>query len=401
MKLVPFSAKHLRVNDPLSFGVRDASGRLLLGAGQVIESRSGLEELLQTALFVDETESLDWNRRVAAAMDVALRQGASLKDVVAARPEPLSKDAPAPIPLTLIESWQELVAQLDSALRDVRVGSEWRARVLAVHGKARALAERRFDGSLYHLVYEAGNSVQRYSCHHALLSLLICEQAASMLSWPAAWIDSLGRAALLMNVAMFKLQDQLASSNLPLNSDMRAQIDAHPAAGAALLSQAGLTDALCLQVVQLHHDPSQAELPMGELPPERQLARLLRRVDIFAAKISRRATRAPMSPVQAAREACLMANGAPDEVGGALLKAVGLYPPGSFVELVSGEVGIVIRRGRRANLPFVASLLSVSGSPLGEPLVRDTLDPRYSVKSALAPAQVKVRPPHERLLALR
>jgi hypothetical protein len=128
---------------------------------------------------------------------------------------------------------------------------------------------------------------------------------------------------------------------------------------------------------------------------------LLRRVDIFSAKISRRVTRAPMSPVQAAREACLGAGGTPDEIGSALLRAVGIYPPGSFVELASGELGIVVARGRRANLPYVATLVAASGTPLGEPALRDTIERRFAVKAALPPGHVRVRPPHERLLAMR
>jgi hypothetical protein len=84
-----------------------------------------------------------------------------------------------------------------------------------------------------------------------------------------------------------------------------------------------------------------------------------------------------------------------------LLKAVGLYPPGSFVELANGEVGIVVARGRRANLPYVASLVSTSGNPLGEPALRDTIESRYNVKAAVAASLVKVRPQHERVLALR
>jgi hypothetical protein len=124
-------------------------------------------------------------------------------------------------------------------------------------------------------------------------------------------------------------------------------------------------------------------------------------VDIFAAQISLRASRPPVSPVTAAREACLAASGVPDEIGGALLRAVGLYPPGSFVELASGEIGIVVARGRRANLPQVAALLSHSGSLIAEPLLRDTMDRRYAAKSAVAPSRVRVIPPHERLLALR
>ena len=401
MKLVPFSAQYLRLNEPMPFGIRDASGRLLLGAGKVIDKQESLNEVIKQPLFADESESADWNRRLAAAMDQMLRQGASLKNVVAARPDAQARDRKEAAVLSLTEQWLDLVGQLDATLRDARAGTDWRARLFSVHVRARQLMEKRPDGSLYYLVFEAGNSTVKYSCSHALLTMLICEQAAPLLGWSQAWIDSLGRAALTMNVAMMRLQDQLAMSQLSVSPAMRAEIDAHAQAGANLLQHAGLNDVLSQATVALHHDASQEAAPLGSLSPERQLARLLRRVDIFTAKLSRRATRLPMSPVQAAREACMGANGSPDEVGGALLKAVGLYPPGSFVELASGEIGIVVARGRRANLPFVASLVSPAGNPLGEPALRDTLDQRFSVKGAVAAAKVKVRPPHERLLAMR
>lgn len=402
MKLVPFSSQYLQLNEPLPFGVRDAAGRLLLVAGKLIDSASMLGELARQPLFSDEAESADWMRRLSAAMDQAIRQGASLKDVVAVRPDSApGREAVAPAAMKLAEQWQELVMHLDSALRDARAGTDWRARLFSVHVRARQLAHKRLDASLYHLVYEAGHSTEKYSCHHALLTLLICEQAGPLLGWSQARVDSVGRAALTMNVAMQRLQDQLSSSHLTPTPEMRAEIEAHARLGAQWLHDAGLGDPLCCAVVALHHDGSQADTDLAELPTERQLARLLRRVDIFAAKISRRATRVPMSPVQAAREACLGATGVPDEIGGALLKAVGLYPPGSFVKLESGEIGIVVARGRRANLPFVASLVSASGTPLGEPALRDTLDRRYTVRSAVPPGQVKVRPPHERLLAMR
>lgn len=400
MKLIPFSGQYLRLNEPLPFGIRDEAGRLLLAAGRLVDSDEMLTEFRSLALFSDEAESAEWNRRLAAAMDNALRQGASLKDVVQARPDAPRETKPAK-PLTLTEMWQELVMHLDQALRDVRSDSDWLTRVKSVHTRARMLAERRLDASLYHLVYAAANSVEKYSCHHALLSLLMSEQAASMLGWEQARVDSLGRAALCMNVAMLKLQDQLAVTQHAPTPDMRAEINAHAATGARLLRRGGLDDELACQVVALHHDNSQAEVPLAQLPPERQLARLLRRVDIFGAKISRRATRAPMSPVQAAREACLGPAGVPDEIGGALLKAVGLYPPGSFVELACGEIGIVVARGRRANLPYVASLVSAAGNVLGEPALRDTIESRFNVKNAVPPNQVKVRPPHERLLAMK
>lgn len=402
MKLVPFSSQYLRLNEPLPFGLYEAGGRLLLAAGQHVESRERLAELTQQPLFAQEQESADWHRRLAAAMDQKLRQGAALKELAAVRPDAAPREAAqARKELSLAEQWLEVSQHLDSTLRDVRPGGDWRTRLMQVHARARALGAKRLDASLYHLVYEAGHGTEKYSSQHAMLCCLMSELAGGMLGIAGPQLDSLGRAALTMNVAMQRLQDQLATSMLGPTPAQRAEIEAHAEQGARRLREAGFGDELACQVVALHHDASGQDTPWAQLPPERQLARLLRRVDIFSAKISRRATRPPMSPVQAAREACLGAGGVPDEVGGALLKAVGLYPPGSFVELVSGELGIVVARGRRANLPYVASLVSPAGTPLGEPALRDTIDRRYAVRAAVAPAQVRVRPPHDRLMALR
>ena len=87
MKLIPFSAQYLNLEEPLPFGVRDASGRLLLAAGQTVPSAGRLEELQRQPLYGLESEAADWHRRLKAAMDVAVRQGRSLKAVVAARPD--------------------------------------------------------------------------------------------------------------------------------------------------------------------------------------------------------------------------------------------------------------------------------------------------------------------------
>jgi HD-GYP domain-containing protein (c-di-GMP phosphodiesterase class II) len=401
LKLIHFSAEHLRMDAPLPFGVRDASGRLLLSAGQSVASQAQLEELRAQDLYADEDESNEWRRKLGAAVGAMMRQNAPLKSIAEARPQEGSREGLATNDVTVPDQWESLSVMVDAALRDAKPGPEFIARLRLVHERASKLGQRQVDTSLYHLIHVAGQSIEKYSSHHALLVMLVCEQAASVLGWEPDRVRTLGCAALSMNVAMAQLQDHLAVTDIPLTPAMRQQIQAHPEQGAQLLRDSGLDDALWIETVRLHHDSSDGQAPLADLTPERQLARLLRRADIFTAKISRRRTRAPMSPVQAAREACLGAGGVPDEVGGALLRATGLYPPGSFVELANGERGIVVARGRRANLPWVASLVAPTGLPLGEPALRDTVESRFAVRAAVPGAQVKVRPDHRRILALR
>ena len=83
MKLQPFSAQYIRRDKPLPFGLRDVTGRLLLAAGERIETEQQLGLLAAQNVFVDESESADWHRRLQAAMDLKIRQGATLSQVAA------------------------------------------------------------------------------------------------------------------------------------------------------------------------------------------------------------------------------------------------------------------------------------------------------------------------------
>lgn len=400
MKLVPFSSQYLRLKEVLPFGVRDATGRLMLAAGQRIDSVERLSLLEAMPLFADQEESNEWRRRLVATVDSMVRQNAPLREIAAARPVDEPRDTRAPDESSLPEQWEALVTLLDAALRDAHRGADWLGRLTELHDRVRTLAARRLDATLYYLIYSAGQSVERYASHHAVLTMVICEQAGTLLGWDTSTCDSLGRAALTMNVSIARMQDLLAQSDLRPSAAMRQELEAHAERGATLLAACGVDDAVWCDAVRHHHDRADAPQALALLPPGRRAARLLRRVDIFTAKLSRRKARLPMSPVQAAKEACLGADGTPDEIGAALLKAVGLYPPGSFVELATGERGVVVSRGQRANLALVASLVTPSGTPVGEPALRDTIEPRFAVRCAVAAADVKVRPAHARLLAL-
>jgi hypothetical protein len=362
-----------------------------------------LRELQAAELYAEEHESSDWRRRLGGAMDAMLLRNAPLGSIADARPDAVRDDAPAARQFTLSfgEQWDELTMALDVLLRDPSGDRSWQQRLQALCERVRALSERRLDDSLYHLIYTAGHTTEHYSSHHGLLCLLVARETARLLDLDAALTCSLERAALTMNLSIRRLQVMLAALAPTISAAMRAELDAHPEKSAQMLADAGVTDLAWLEIIKLHHDDTHKALPLNQLTPTQQAARLLRRVDIFTAKLSRRATRIPATPMQAAREACIGADGVPDDIGGALLKAVGLYPPGSFVALANGETGIVIGRGRRANLPVVAALVASSGAPLGTPALRDTLDKRYAVKSAVSVTAVKVIPPHDRLMMMR
>lgn len=88
-----------------------------------------------------------------------------------------------------------------------------------------------------------------------------------------------------------------------------------------------------------------------------EAAQLLRMIDVYVARISPRRARSGLPSLRAARDVYLDASGAPTPLGTAFIM-LGLYLPGTFVELVNGEVGVVARRGRRANTPLVLAIVT-------------------------------------------
>jgi ribosomal protein S16 len=89
-----------------------------------------------------------------------------------------------------------------------------------------------------------------------------------------------------------------------------------------------------------------------------------------------------------------------DAAGAALIKAVGVYQPGSFVRLASNEIAVVIRRGGNTTTPRVAILVNRQGMPTGEHVTRDTGQRDYRIVASVAHREVKVKINLERLLGL-
>lgn len=89
-----------------------------------------------------------------------------------------------------------------------------------------------------------------------------------------------------------------------------------------------------------------------------------------------------------------------DEAGAALIKAVGIYQPGSYVKLVTDEIAIVIKRGANTTTPRVAVLINRAGLPTVEPTIRDTSQREYRIVASVPHREVKVKVNLERLLPL-
>jgi hypothetical protein len=161
------------------------------------------------------------------------------------------------------------------------------------------------------------------------------------------------------------------------------------------LAAAGVADALWLSAVRDHHERADGTgYPTGKTELD-ELTSLLRVLDVFMAKLSPRANRVPVNIRDAERQ--LFQQPGSSSVASALIKEYGLYPPGDPVKLASGEIGVVVRRGKAAQTPLVAAVTDKSGMPTVNTVVRDSALPGLAITGAAPDPALLLRLAGERL----
>lgn len=398
MNVIALPANAIRVGVPIPVSLRDEAGRLLLARGSVVESEAVRQQLISRGVYVDEAESEPFTRALAGKLDNLVRNNVLIGRIANATPDGNVLYSAPERPTDPVAMWPDLVLRASALLRDTP-RADFLPRLAQLQQEVLDQIERHADASLLILVQHAITDPRDYSAKHSLLVALVCELAARHIPhWPESCRASLRYAAITMNLAMTALQDQLTTQRGMPSPKQREQIDTHAARGVAMLGEAGVTDKLWLEAVALHHDTPSG--PLASMGPGTQLARLLQRADIFTARLSPREGRKALSATAAAQAAYLDENEQADEAGAAIIKATGLYPPGTYVRLGSGEIALVLRRGRRANEPKVVSIVGREGLALGAPAVRDTRLPPHNVTGSVPPHEVKVRVNLERMVAL-
>ena len=227
----------------------------------------------------------------------------------------------------------------------------------------------------------------------ALVSALVAERCG----WSPSARRTLVRAGLTMNIAMLDLQNTLATQTTPLTPAQRADIDSHPQRGRAMLEAAQVTCQDWLRTVEQHH----VTVDGRDIPKDRTdispLACMVHYTDVYLARISPRATRAAQAVNVAARDLFMKAGGADNPYAAAIIKEVGIYPPGSFVKLANGDTAVVTRKGATANAPLVHSLISSDGWVFPDAKLRDTTKGEYKVVATVPRDNVLLRLNRHRL----
>jgi hypothetical protein len=367
MQLLRLVAGQIKVAAPLPFNVRDEHGQLLLAAGQVIASEAQLQTLLGRGLHADAEEV----RAVAA--------GRSVK----------------PLPPSLFARWARLHWNLEALSRLPAGAESFRIDCEALGDELQALVAQQPDVAIYQMLRQEGRPLRMYGLSHAVLVAALCQLLSARLQWPAPAQRTLVMAALTMNLTVLPLQGDVAVYGR-LSDEKREQLRGHPDAAVALLRAGGVTDEDWLRAVAEHHEHRDGlGYPRG-LREVGEPAQLLRLADVFLAKITRREGRPAVDVRDAERQAFSEFPGSP--LVAALVKEIGIYPPGEWVCLVNGERALVARRGASMQTPLVMALTDRRGAAIPQAQSRDCARPEYAIRGVEADhRQLLAQVPMERV----
>ncbi|MBM4233396.1 MAG: hypothetical protein FJ160_04320 [Gammaproteobacteria bacterium] len=331
------------VGEPLPLDIYDEEQVLLLAHGNVVESARQLQRLVERGGLVLLREITDPYQMVLHAPRSQLPEVWSatrqrVTEVLASAAEPQLED------------------RMQAALPLVQ-----------------NLVERDPDLAIFQVIRQGAAEGGGYGARQAMQTSALAMMLANRLGWMGGMIDLAAKCALTMNLSILE-----SMSPLFVQSDQKN----HPELSRDILQNAGINDPDWLEAVEQHHErPDGSGYPRG-VTEVTETSQLVQCVEFFVEGLGRAAGHSAVTATGLLRQMYLEA---PKSIFvAALIKELGVYPPGSVVRLSSGEFGVVIQRGATTTAPLVAVLDEDWGIPR-EPEIRDTSSASYAVIGVLPP----------------
>lgn len=361
MEMFRLTASYVKLGVPVPGDILDDQGHMLLSKGHVIKEQDALDRLLSRGMYVDlKTLEAQFKPQASATAPTAEN-----------RYDPFAVHA-------------SLKLRLNRVLRAVVEKTGSAAEILELAGAIVAHAHRDAEAAIAASLLDRHEEV--YPVGHSLNAAVLCAAIARRLGWADDRLTATVCAAMTMNAGMLEYHQRLHRQATPLAAAQVEVLHRHAAVSVSLLEEIGIVDAVWLGAVREHHEkPGGAGYPAGNPAPS-ESSQLLRIADVFDARTQLRGDRKALAPAQVIRH--LFADegkGSGAVFANALVQVFGLYPPGSLVRLANGEQAVVFRHGEGPGTPVVAAVTTGAGTPVMQPVRRETHRLGLSVVGTLVP----------------
>ena len=202
-------------------------------------------------------------------------------------------------------------------------------------------------------------SKSSYAHRHCISCAILCAVMGRQLGLDKESMFKLSLAGLFMDIGKLMLPNSLLRKSGSLSREEQQETHKHTELGLSALAQTTLSEEV-LQVIRHHHERLDGsgypdQLTGNEIPLYARIAGI---VDCYDAMTSPRYYATPIAHSEAImRLAGWRKTLFQKELVDTFIQAIGLYPPGSLVELTSGEVAVVsdfrVGMGRKPELTVI------------------------------------------------
>ncbi len=266
----------------------------------------------------------------------------------------------------LMQAYQSLYETV--AANNLALNGDNRIDLAQARANGEKLIEVADQGALDVMQFMRYPDFDSYTIGHSVRVAALSVLVAKALGWSRELQNEIATAGLLHDLGKGKVPEDILFKPGLLNDDERRIMESHPALGARVLLSNGETNPIVLSAAWGHHlrDDGGGYPSMPSLFKRSSAASLIHVCDVFEALTAVRPYKKAMCP-RKAYEIMIKDKGMfQPRMLAALIRTLGLYPPGSEVLLSDGRRAVVVAKGSAPDRPHVR----VTHDEFGEPLAR-------------------------------
>lgn len=238
----------------------------------------------------------------------------------------------------------------------------------------------------YMLRYDEFESSSNFILMHSVKTAILGIILGNELRLPLHKLIEIGIACLIHEIGMLKLPPQLYMTDKLLNAKEKKALTAHPMIAFKILKANNFPLNICTAVFESNENVNGSGYPQ-RISGARisQYGKIVAISSSYAAIISNRPFRVALDRHHAMVEMLKLRNTRYDTIIlNALLKALSIYPIGTFVQVKTGSEGIVTETfPDKPRTPIVRLLKGPQGEPFRKNPIVDTSEEEYQIVAVL------------------
>lgn len=245
------------------------------------------------------------------------------------------------------------------------------------------------DIDLLPLILSIQNSEDEYLYDHCINVALLSMSVASSAGLPREQVKEIGFGAAMQDIGMLRVSQELRLARRTLTKDELLEIHRHPILSLDWLERIGSVPLVARFIIyQSHERVDQSGYPRRrDSKSVHQFSKLVGVADSFAAMTRPRPYRPAILPYEATRVILSELGKFERSTVRMFLDAVGLFPPGSYVELDNGTKCRVVRANPSYHTRPLVDELDENDKPTGRHLNLSLVDNVHVARAIPGPQE--------------